>query len=330
MATTEAGRRVTAADVARSLGVSRATVGFVLNRTPGQTISEATRRRVLAEAQRMGYRPHAGAQALARGRSNIALLVLPDWPVDFAMRVNLEEAGQLLETSGYTLVTQTRHGPELTRPLWEVLQPDVVLGMLPFSETELSSLRVAGVPRIIPDTTTIDPHYDVRGVDAGARAQVAHLHGLGHTRLGYAQTDDLRLAWLQAKRLEAAAEECELRGLRRPAAVTVGDHESAGAAIRSWRQQGVTGVLGYNDETAALVVGAAVRSGIEIPGQLAVVGHDDSPLARLLVPGLSSVRIDQASLGRYMAEIMLDAVGALDHPVRLPDSRAEVVRREST
>ena len=58
-------RRVTAADIARSVGVSRATVGFVLNDTPGQTISEPTRRKVLAAAERLGYRPHSAARALA-------------------------------------------------------------------------------------------------------------------------------------------------------------------------------------------------------------------------------------------------------------------------
>src|SRR6187399_2916197 len=61
-------KRVTAADIARSLGISRATVGFVLNETPGQTISAATRDRVLAEAKRLGYRPNNAARA---GRSRL-------------------------------------------------------------------------------------------------------------------------------------------------------------------------------------------------------------------------------------------------------------------
>src|SRR5690606_26491156 len=80
-------KRVTAADVARSLGLSRATVGFVFNDTPGQSISDATKQRVFAEAQRLGYRPHTAARALASGRSRLVLLVLPDWPLDHAMRV---------------------------------------------------------------------------------------------------------------------------------------------------------------------------------------------------------------------------------------------------
>jgi len=55
------GRRVTAADITAAAGVARATVGFVLNNTPGQIISEGTRQRVLAEAARLGYRPHRAA-----------------------------------------------------------------------------------------------------------------------------------------------------------------------------------------------------------------------------------------------------------------------------
>ena len=70
--TRQVGKRVTAADVARSLGLSRATVGFVLNDTPGQTIPPATRERVLTEAARLGYRPHSAARALASGRSPAA------------------------------------------------------------------------------------------------------------------------------------------------------------------------------------------------------------------------------------------------------------------
>ena len=331
MTTSEGTRRVTAADVARSLGVSRATVGFVLNQTPGQTISEATRRRVLDEAERLGYRPHAGAQALARGRSNLALLVLPDWPIDFALRVNLEEAARLLEDAGYTLVSQARHGDELIRPLWRTLQPDVVLGMLPFSEQELRSIRAAGVPRVIPSSTTLPREDDVPGASLGARIQEQHLHERGHVRLGYARTDDPRLAWLQERRLQAAIEECERLHLQPPVVTEVGTTpEDGNEAIRRWQQSGVTAILGYNDEVAARALAAALRAGVRVPDELAVIGHDDTPLAALLFPSLSSVRIDQASLGRHMAELMLDAVGALGHEVMRPEVHVEAVLRETT
>src|ERR1019366_424224 len=127
-----AGKRVTAADVARSLGISRATVGFVLNATPGQSISDSTRRRVVAEAARLGYRPHRAAQALRRGSSKLILAVLPDWPAGFRMRQHLEEAALVLDEAGYSLVTYMRHAGGRARPLWELLDPDVVMGFVPF------------------------------------------------------------------------------------------------------------------------------------------------------------------------------------------------------
>ena len=67
-------KRPTAADVARLSGVSTATVSYVLNRTAGQTIPEATRDRVLSAAHELGYVPSAFAQALARGASRGVIL----------------------------------------------------------------------------------------------------------------------------------------------------------------------------------------------------------------------------------------------------------------
>src|SRR5690606_20782706 len=144
------GKRVTAADVARSLGLSRATVGFVLNDTPGQTISEATRERVLAEAARLGYRPHSAARALASGRSHIVLLLLPDWPMDHAMRAHLDEASLVLDQAGYSLVTTTPHPGGQAVPLWESLDPDVVVSLAPVPDAQFAGIAATRARTIIP------------------------------------------------------------------------------------------------------------------------------------------------------------------------------------
>ena len=73
--------RVTAADVAARAGVSRATVSYVLNDTPHQVIPETTRERVRAAAAELGYTPSVAARALMTGRSDIVLLLLPEWPI---------------------------------------------------------------------------------------------------------------------------------------------------------------------------------------------------------------------------------------------------------
>ncbi|MFC3999290.1 LacI family DNA-binding transcriptional regulator [Nocardiopsis sediminis] len=325
-------RRTTAADIANEVGVSRATVGFVLNETPGQKISEATRSRVLDAAVRLGYRPHRAAQALASGQSRIILFVLPDWPVDYSMRRYLEEASLLLDEAGYSLVTSTPHPSGQAHPLWESLNPDVVVGFSSFGPEDVASMRANGVGRIIPSPEEEPASF--RGSPAlttGPRLQVEHLHGLGHRSLAFAAAPDPRIAAIVAERARAAQEAARRLGLEplevRPVAH---DDERAGSVIAQWRATGVTGIVAYNDDTAAATVSAAIRAGVSVPGDLAVVGHDDSPLAAVFLPSISSVRLDTAGLGRYLAQWVLDEVGGLSRPHGHLDVDATVVRREST
>ncbi|WTW98342.1 LacI family transcriptional regulator [Streptomycetaceae bacterium NBC_01309] len=335
---TPAPRRVTAADVARAVGVSRATVGFVLNNTPGQTISEATRARVLGAAARMGYRPHRAATALAGGRSRIVLLVLPDWPAEFSMRMYLEEAARALDEANYSLVTQTQTAERTARPLWESLNPDVVIGWSPFSAEDVASMHAAGIARILPspdEPVTLDR---APGVTEGTRLQIGHLYDLGHRRIAYAAAADTRIADLVRARTSAAAAEAEARGIRLhdvrsidPAAPSLADCPgSAGQFVRAWRADGVTAIAAYNDDVAAAVAGAALRTGLRVPEDLAVVGHDDSPLASLFVPSLSSVRMDAVRAGRYLAALALQEAEARPVAAGVDEMVTCLVAREST
>ncbi|MBE1583320.1 LacI family DNA-binding transcriptional regulator [Nonomuraea angiospora] len=324
-------RRVTASDIARSLGISRATVGFVINDTPGQTISEATRRKVLAEAARLGYRPHAAARALARGSNRIVLFILPDWPVEHSLRRYLEEATLVLDRAGYSLVTWTRHAGGRSRPLWETLDPDLVVPVLPLPRDDLDVLRREAGARLLLGGDEPSELHEVPSLRAGPALQVDHLHERGHARLAVALTDDPRLELLAGLRASLARARAAELGLEIADVRTVsGEDGSAADAVRDWVDAGVTGVVAYNDDIGAAVVGAAVRAGIAVPGRLAVVGHDDSPLARLLVPALTSVRVDVAGLGRYAAHRALHALGVEETPPAEPDVRAGVVHRETS
>jgi DNA-binding LacI/PurR family transcriptional regulator len=321
-------RRVTAADIAREVGVSRATVGFVLNSTPGQTISPATKERVLEAAQRLGYRPHLAAQTLASGRSRIVLLVLPEWPMEYNMRRYIDEASIALDESGYSLVTMTPHEGGTARPLWETLQPDVVMGMAVFPPTTYAAIKASGVPAIIPGPDNVETASE-SSFQRGPRMQVEHLIERGHSRLAYAASDDTRLSSLIESRHELASKAARGLGLaqlekRVVSAASAGDH------VSRWHQSGITGIVSYNDEIAAIVAGAAVRLGLRIPDDLAVVGHDDSPLSRIFVPSLSTVAIDDAGLGRYFAQLALSAAGDAPPPKWEPQAVATLIPREST
>jgi len=321
-------RRVTAADIARSLGISRATVGFVLNDTPGQTISTATRTRVLDEAKRLGYRPHIAARALASGRTRIVLLVLPDWPIDFNLRRNIEEASLALDEAGYALITYTPHPTGQAKPLWEILQPDLVMSMTPWAPGQVDSIRSAGVLRILPDPD--DASLD-EWTEEGPELQVRHLHALGHRAIAFAGAAEPRVADLVHLRRRVAEQAAASVGL--PAPLTA-DLEltdaSAAAALDAWRARGVTAVAAYNDDVAGALVGAALRMGLSVPGELSVIGHDDTPLASMLEPTLSTIRVDTAGLGRFFADLALSAVEGRPAPTVAPELRATLVDRAST
>jgi DNA-binding LacI/PurR family transcriptional regulator len=327
MTTSASSRRATAADVARAVGVSRATVGYVLNGTPGQKISDATTKRVLDAAHELGYRPHAAAQVLASGRSRIVLLVLPDWPLDHSVRRYIEEASLVLDEAGYTLVTWSPHETGKTRPLWEQLDPDVVVGFSPFPDADIQAMRAHGIGHIIPD-----PHDAAeRAVGGGPALQVQHLHDLGHRRIALATTADKRLVALAQERVDAARDAA--RRLRM-VCVDVSRVDAPEAQrprlLERWLEMGATGVVAYNDDVAAIVVRTALEGGVAVPGDLSVVGHDDSPIASLFMPALSSVRLDNAGLGRLVARMALAKVGQRDDDPHDRVGYEAIVAREST
>jgi DNA-binding LacI/PurR family transcriptional regulator len=328
MSQTTSTRRVTAADIARSLGISRATVGFVLNDTPGQTISEATRTRVLDEAKRLGYRTNIAARALASGRSRIVLLVLPDWPLDFNLRRNIEEASLALDEAGYALITYTPHPTGHSRPLWETLQPDVVMSMTPFAPGQAESIRAAGVTRLIPDP---DAPVGEEYPEDGPVLQVRHLFELGHRSIAFAGSADPRVADLVALRRRRANDAAAALGLPPlPSADIQLTDASAGGAIDGWRAAGITAVAAYNDDVAAALVGAGLRMGLSLPRDLSVIGHDDTPLASMFQPRISTISVNTVGLGRYFAGLALSAVEDRPLPLAGPELRVALVPRAST
>lgn len=320
-------RRVTAADVARALGISRATVGYVLNDTPGQSISEATKRKVLATASSLGYQPNRAAQTLASGSSRIVLLLLPDWPLDHSMRAHLEETSMALEEAGYSLVTFTEHPGSRARPLWETLDPDAVMSMTAFTAEQLASMRACGVRRIVEQGP---PTMGQLGYALGPQYQVQHLVERGRRRLAFAGSPDPRLAELVSQRRQLAHDTHQRLLGEGLAACEDLDADNVDRTIRDWMAGGVDGVVAYNDDVAALVAGTALRMGVGIPDSLAVVGHDDSPIARLYFPSLTSVRVDYKGMGRYLAALALaELQGHRERPAEV-EFRASLVHRESS
>src|SRR4051794_25598068 len=143
-------RRITSADVARLAGVSRATVSYVLNDTPRQTISADTRGRVLDAAASLGYAPSAAARTLRTGRSDVVLCLLPDWPIGPEVGSMLGNVSTALARQGLTFVVHP--GNREDRPIsdiWKAITPAAVIAFTDFSDDEIDAMRAAGVALVV-------------------------------------------------------------------------------------------------------------------------------------------------------------------------------------
>ncbi|MFE1835670.1 LacI family DNA-binding transcriptional regulator [Streptomyces sviceus] len=325
-------RRATSGDVAREAGVSRATVSYVLNDTPHQKISETTRRRVWEAATRLGYAPSAAARSLRKGRSDIVLGLLPDWPIEHVLgRLVQQLTGAFAEHGLTFLVHSTAQPARPVREIWKALTPAAVLALDEFPESEADAMRSAGIDVVMavhgsrrgPSRPPLVPEEPI-----GA-AQAAHLSA-SHVRLGYAFPDLPGLDVLARPRLDGVRTVCAERGLPEPDVRVVSfDPEGAVAAVKAWRAADppVTGICAFNDAVALAVLVALRSQGLRAPADMAVIGVDDTPAAALAQPPLTTVIRDTDVLARGLARRVMDALGGGRTPVGpLRDSLRVLVR----
>jgi DNA-binding LacI/PurR family transcriptional regulator len=219
-------RRVTSADVARLAGVSRATVSYVLNDTPRQTISAGTRGRVIEAATTLGYAPSAAARTLRTGRSDVVLGLLPDWPIGAEVGTMLANLSTELARTGLTFVVHP--GNREDRPIseiWKAITPAAVIAFADFSPGEMAAMRSAGVAFVVALFGREPQHGRELEVPQQlvGRRQVEHLTAAGHTRLGYARPDDERLRIFAEPRLDGVRAASPYgRPFRTPVAVEQG------------------------------------------------------------------------------------------------------------
>lgn len=324
--------RVTSKDVAREAGVSRTTVSYVLNKTPNQSIPERTRTRVLKAAERLNYTPLASARILRRGRSDIVLLLLPDWPAGATISALTEHLAQCLLPHGLTLITHTHLRDRPLDDVWRALSPAAVIRAGRLGPEEDARLRRAQIGLLIEfgDAEASAPTLGLPLRRMG-QLQARHLAARGHQRLGYAAPDETRVRMFRDTRLRGVRAACAALGLEPPDVRTVALHlDSAADAIAHWHAGGVTGVCAYNDETAIALLTAAKKRGLLVPDDLAVIGADDIPLARLFDPPLTTVAVDTRRIGQIVAGHVVHGLTGVGRRTRLPNSLVDLVVREST
>ena len=305
-------RKVTIKDIAREAGVSAQTVSRAIN--DKAEVSPQTKSRILDIARQMGYLPNSVARSLVSQRTYNIGLVVPDIANPFFSEVarGIEDAAQEV---GYN-VFLCNTAENLTRELNAIYSLEaqrvdgIILCSSRLSEEELEDLAGRYQPMVLVNRRlTGKPAGLVLIEDAGGAEQaIAHLTALGHRNIG-----------LLAGPPNSHSGRERTRGYRQ-------SMEAAGLAVYAhWQMHcapqaeggrvatlkllaqapELTALLTYNDLTAIGAMRACQELGIAVPDEFSIVGFDDIPLAALISPALTTVRIPKYQLGHQAMMLLL-------------------------
>ncbi|MER6994843.1 LacI family DNA-binding transcriptional regulator [Streptomyces sp. NPDC000410] len=315
--------RPTLEEVAARAGVGRGTVSRVINGSP--RVSDATRAAVEAAVAELGYVPNRAARALAAHRTDAIALVVPEPEARFFAEPYFSDmvrgvGAALADTEMQLLLTFAGSDRERRR-LAQYLAADRVDGVLLVSvhadDPLPDLLEQLRIPAVISGRRSADE--PLAAVDSdntdGARAAVSHLLARGRRAIATI-----------TGRLDVYGAQCRLDGYRDAlaAAGLVPDErliapadfteEGGRRAMRELleRRPDLDAVFAASDVMAAGARRALREAGRRIPDDVALVGFDDSAIARHMDPALTSVRQPIEEMGRTMADVLLRQIAAPD------------------
>ncbi|MFI6735183.1 LacI family DNA-binding transcriptional regulator [Nonomuraea sp. NPDC050451] len=307
---TPPGRSASIWDVARVAGVSQQTVSRVIN---GKTrVSESTRAKVMQVIAELGYRPNRLARTLAGGPVSWVTVLTSDTAL-FGAAATLRGMEEAARAAGFSVgISVLEPGASTADIALRLNRPQEPVMVIAYDDPGVRALRE--LPPDVPVTAAVERPDNGSGGDpwqvwlddrAAAAHATRHLLSLGHKTVHYvaipSSTSSLpqrTRGWQDALRATGRPLPDPLQGGWTP--------RSGYLAVRSLlADRSVTAILCGNDDLALGVMRAAREAGRDIPGDLSVVGFDDSPASAYLHPALTTVRLDFEGLGRACFGLLL-------------------------
>lgn len=289
-------------DVAAAAGVAQSTVSRVLNDAPlSVRVSAATRERVLAIADELGYRPHPIARAL-RGAPTMMIGAIVRDITDWFFAATIEALSGQAQEYGYSVVlAHARAAADEALKLTAVLEARhcdaiILLGDFRGQRRLVQDLRNARVPVVgLWQGSERGRPFPVVGVNnrTGIQASLGHLLELGHRRVAYVGSD--RLGDME-EREAAFLETLEEAGVPLPegylqlVANTIDGGQAALGALLA-QDPRPTAIVAASDLLALGLIRAAYDRRVVVPDDLSIVGFDDIPQLAASVPALTTVRM---------------------------------------
>ncbi|WP_340688446.1 LacI family DNA-binding transcriptional regulator [Amycolatopsis coloradensis] len=312
-------------DVAEHAGVSVRTVSNVVNGF--RYVAPATRERVQASIDALGYRPNMAARTLRRGRTGLVALVIPEIDSPYFSELAARTV-RIAEARGLTvLIDQTDGDAERETQLLHGRRSQLVDGVL-FSPWAVAPAELASRTDTAP-LVLLGEHDGTAGVDhvaidnvAAAREATAHLLARGRRRIAAVGSQPRSLNATARQRLAGYREALAEAGLPAEPELEVSvprlhradGHQAMLRLLDSPRPPDA--VFCFTDELALGALRAAADRGVAVPDSLALVGFDDIEDGRFGVPALTTVSPDKDRI----AELALDRLAKQMASPRSPRS----------
>lgn len=327
-------------DVARVAGVSQQTVSRVIN---GKArVSESTRDKVLQVIAELGYRPNRLAQTLAGGPAR-SVTVLTSDTILYGAAATLRGMEEAARTAGFSVGISVLEAASLqTDVALRLNRPGEPVMVIAFDAAGVHALRSLP-PDVLAAAAVERPPDDGAGggVDleswrvwlddrAAATHATRYLLSMGHRTVHYVAIPSSTS--LMAQRTMGWQEALHAAGRPRPEPLQGGWTPRSGylAARPLLTDRSVTAILCGNDDLALGVIRAAREVGRDIPGDLSVVGFDDTPPAAYMYPSLTTVRLDFEGLGRACFALLHRRLEPQTTPFVPAWREPELILRESS
>lgn len=343
-------KRVTLKAVAEHLGLSPATVSVVLNRSPvADAIPRETQERVFAAAKELDYRPNYLARSLRGKRSFSVGVLVPEISEGYAAGVMSGIEDHLVREGYFYLMASHRSKPDLLEEYLKHLEDRSVEGFILLaahleSPPPLPSVVVSGHRRLAGVTNVVLDH------DKAASLALSHLKELGHERIaffrgaeGNADADDRWRAILETAKslgLEVSPRlALQLVGRSYGAVFSPEEGYQEGYAYgqkllatapKKGRRPDFTALFAFNDVSAIGAMRAFLDAGLEVPGDVSVIGFDDILSAAFHNPSLTTVRQPLQRMGETAGEILLERLAGKNSHADFVTIEPELVVRAST
>lgn len=317
-------------DVARRAGVSKTAVSFAFNQP--DNLNQATRDRILAAAEDLGYRPSPIARRLASRRTDQYGIVIPQASHEAFANPFVPELlrgmGDVCDELGISLVIVPPAGGSIARAVEGALVDGFVLLGLEPDHAELELVRRSGVPVVALDVESWGDADVIAIDDIGGGRQVAeHLYGLGHRDVGIVLIAEHPAAGLDessgisARRLagiRAGFESASASDGAEPVALRIVSapvsEEGGRVSFGELLADGLpSAIVAITDLTAIGILLAAREHGVLVPGDLSVIGFDDIPPAAWTCPPLTTIHQPIREKGRLAARRLADLIGGTNN-----------------